>query len=56
MDMFYISGDAVAVIIELSILVSFSLRNRNEDEKPCVHFIWLPQTVAVVIIPRSFLV
>lgn len=55
-DIFYVSGDTVAVIIKLSILVSFSLRSRNEDEKLCGHFTWLPKTVAVVIVPRSFLV
>lgn len=48
--------DAVAVIIKLLILVVLSLRNGNEDKKLCGHFVWLPKTMAAVIVPRSFLV
>lgn len=53
---FHISCDTAAVIIKLSIPVSFSLRTGNEDEKMRGHFIWLPKNMAVVIVPRSFLV
>lgn len=50
-DILHISFDSVAAIINLSIAVIFSLRNGNKIEKLCGHFVWLPKSLAVVIIP-----